>query len=218
MLYPLPPERYSFVHRSFLEYFCAWEIVWQFKETQQISFAELRELFGRRWPDPSWHEILRLICGLLEPQFVAQLIAFLQNQVGESAQFANLFLAARCLGEVRNRAKLDQTLTLLPQIQILVNYQRESLYQFQPDTQADPQPSPPDQPSPADILFFDEPTLLARQVRLQAVQTVAAIWPHLPQTLSWLQLQAKQHPEADLREAAAQVLSRLHKPLMIGTS
>ena len=133
MLYPLPPDRYSFVHRSFLEYFCAWEIVWQFKETQQLDFAELRELFMRHWPDPSWHEILRLICGLLEAQFVGQLIEVLQVQEGESVQFAHLFLAARCLGEVRNRAKLDQNLTLLTQIQALVHYQREPLYQFQPE-------------------------------------------------------------------------------------
>jgi hypothetical protein len=209
MLYPLPPDRYSFVHRSFLEYFCAWEIVWQFKETQQLDFAKLRELFMRHWPDPSWHEILRLICGLLEAQFVGQLIEVLQVQEGESVQFAHLFLAARCLGEVRNRAKLDQNLTLLTQIQALVHYQREPLYQFQPEFPSNSQPTRPE------ILFFDEPTLLARQVRIQAVQTVAAIWPHLPQTQSWLQVQANQHPDANLREAASEALSLLHKPLMI---
>ena len=213
MLYPLPPDRYSFVHRSFLEYFCAWEIVWQFKETQQIDFAELRELFMSHWPDPSWHEILRLICGLLEAQFVGQLIEVLQAQEGESVQFAHLFLAARCLGEVRNRAKLDQNLTLLTQIQALVHYQREPLYQFQSEFSSEfPSNSQPTRP---EILFFDEPTLLARQVRLQAVQTVAAIWPHLPQTQSWLQVQANQHPDANLREAASEALSLLHKPLMI---
>ena len=234
MLHPLPPDRYSFVHRSFLEYFCAWEIVWQFKETQQIGSDQLRDLFDKHWHDSTWHEILRLICGLLEAQFVGPLIECLRVQDGESSQFANLFLAARCLGEVRNRARLDQNSTLLAQIQGLIHYQEplegfqakfqakfqaefqaEFRAEFRADSQASLQPDQPDQP---DILFFDESMLLARQVRTQAVQTVAAVWPHLPQTQSWLQFQAEHHLDADLREVARTVLSQLQKPLMISIS
>lgn len=32
----LGADSYAFVHRTFLEYFCAWEFVWQFKETQSL--------------------------------------------------------------------------------------------------------------------------------------------------------------------------------------
>ncbi|MBW4466818.1 MAG: hypothetical protein KME07_15450 [Pegethrix bostrychoides GSE-TBD4-15B] len=46
---------------------------------------------------------------------------------------------------------------------------------------------------------------------------VAAIWLR-PDALSWLQFQAGQHPDANLREAAHQALSQLQKPLMIGMS
>ncbi len=38
----LGADYYAFVHRTFLEFFCAWEIVWQFKETQSLSFERLK--------------------------------------------------------------------------------------------------------------------------------------------------------------------------------
>ena len=39
----------NFVHRTFLEYFCAWEFVWQFKETQTLTFEQLQtDVFGQR--------------------------------------------------------------------------------------------------------------------------------------------------------------------------
>jgi predicted NACHT family NTPase len=41
-------DYYAFVHRTFLEYFCAWEFVWQFKETQTLSIEQLKhEVFGK---------------------------------------------------------------------------------------------------------------------------------------------------------------------------
>ena len=58
---------YAFVHRTFLEYFCAWSYIWQFKETQKISIEEIKtEVYGKHWQDESWHEVLRLIAGMLE--------------------------------------------------------------------------------------------------------------------------------------------------------
>jgi predicted NACHT family NTPase len=48
----LGADNYAFVHRTFLEFFAAWAFVWEFKETQTLSFEELRirplELTGRR--------------------------------------------------------------------------------------------------------------------------------------------------------------------------
>ncbi|MEQ8957679.1 MAG: NTPase, partial [Coleofasciculus sp. C2-GNP5-27] len=47
-------DYYGFVHRTFLEYFCAWELIWQFKETQRLSLEELKtEVFGKHWRDES---------------------------------------------------------------------------------------------------------------------------------------------------------------------
>jgi predicted NACHT family NTPase len=37
----LGADNYAFVHRTFLEFFAAWAFVWEFKETQTLSFEEL---------------------------------------------------------------------------------------------------------------------------------------------------------------------------------
>lgn len=58
-------DTYSFVHRTFLEYFCATEIVYRFNQRGTeggITFEVLRdEFFGQHWQDKTWHEVLRLI-------------------------------------------------------------------------------------------------------------------------------------------------------------
>jgi GTPase SAR1 family protein len=70
-------DTYGFVHRTFLEYFCAMEIVQQFKE-KIITFEQLRdEVFGLHWEDETWHEVLRLICGAIDAKFTSQIIDFL---------------------------------------------------------------------------------------------------------------------------------------------
>ena len=74
----LGADCYAFVHRTFLEYFCAWEFVWQFKETQTLEIEELKtEVFGKHWQDESWHEVLRLIAGMLNEKFAGEIIDYL---------------------------------------------------------------------------------------------------------------------------------------------
>ena len=118
----LGADSYGFVHRTFLEYFCAWEFVWQFKETQTLTIEQLiNEVFGAHWQDKSWHEVLRLICGMIEPKFVAEIIDFLLEQKIDRSEFldkdkcvtkeglGNLILATNCLAEVRNRNLITET-------------------------------------------------------------------------------------------------------------
>jgi energy-coupling factor transporter ATP-binding protein EcfA2 len=114
---------YSFVHRTFLEYFCAAEFVYRFEKQKTLSFEQLRdEGFGSHWADESWHEVLRLIAGLLDDSFTEQLMQFLIDLPVDRSQFleaqpdfwldaqplkqaglSNLLLAASCLAEMRHR-------------------------------------------------------------------------------------------------------------------
>jgi predicted NACHT family NTPase len=96
---------YAFVHRTFLEYFCAWSYIWQL-EAQKITIEQIRiEVFGNHWYEESWREVLRLIAGMiLDPKNVGEIIEYLMEQPGESADFANLLLA---LAEVRNRKAIS---------------------------------------------------------------------------------------------------------------
>jgi NACHT domain/HEAT repeats len=114
-------DTYSFVHRTFLEYFCATEIVRRFERGKSLSFEQLRDdVFGQYWHDKTWHEVLRLICGLLEPEWVGQLVEFLIDQNVDRTNhlddqdysddydyatpeaFQHLQLARECLAEAVN--------------------------------------------------------------------------------------------------------------------
>ncbi|MEI6332819.1 MAG: hypothetical protein WCP16_26540, partial [Pseudanabaena sp. ELA645] len=106
---------YGFVHRTFLEYFCAAELLHRFEKERSLSFEQLRDdVFGQHWQDETWNEVLRLICGMIDPKFAGMLIEFLTEQKCDRDQFlrhntyfndteldvgglANLLLAADCL-------------------------------------------------------------------------------------------------------------------------
>ncbi|NEP62939.1 MAG: NACHT domain-containing protein [Symploca sp. SIO2G7] len=117
-------DSYGFVHRTFLEYFCAWEYVWQFKETQTLSIEQLIiEVFGKHWQDESWHEVLRLIAGMIDAKFVGKIIEYLIEQKIDKREFLgkglikegvlNLLLAANCFAEVRNKTAITPIATRL---------------------------------------------------------------------------------------------------------
>jgi HEAT repeats/NACHT domain len=120
----LGADSYAFVHRTFLEYFCAWEFVWQFKETQTLTVEQLKnEVFAPHWQDESWHEVLRLISGMIDAKFVADMIDYLLEQKIDRSAFldeqgkqkkeglSNILLAANCFLEIRNKQTIDYHLT-----------------------------------------------------------------------------------------------------------
>ncbi len=192
MLCFLGADYYAFVHRTFLEYFCAWEFVWQFKETQTLSIKELnKDVFGKHWRDETWHEVLRLITGMIEPRFVCEILDYLMSQNGESENFINLFLAAKCLAEVRNRLLVASIANkLLNQIKALTKY--DLAYYYQP--------------------YLDEAeTKLVQEIRTQAIASVAATWKDDSETIPWLKQLATSDNNEYVRRAAVQELARNFK-------
>ncbi|MGG6269086.1 NACHT domain-containing protein [Leptolyngbya sp. AN03gr2] len=110
-------DSYGFVHRTFLEYFCAMEIVYRFEKQRTLSFEQLRdEVFGQTWRDETWHEALCLIIGMLGENVTANILTYLIEQddvsdYDENGQFIdrdnkpkffNLYLVANCLEEVQS--------------------------------------------------------------------------------------------------------------------
>jgi hypothetical protein len=106
----LGDDLFAFVHRTFLEYFCAWAFLWKFEKEQSISLDDLQaQTFDAHWQDEKWHEVLRLITGQIaigNPEHAAQLIQSLMNKQNVDDQSTHLILAAECLGEVRNRGAI----------------------------------------------------------------------------------------------------------------
>lgn len=118
-------DTYAFVHRTFLEYFCATEIVQQFEKKRSLTFEQLcDEIFGQHWQDQTWHEVLRLICGMIDAKFAGELIELLLHQQVDRSVFLstrlgderlkpqgvmNLLLAADCWTDIGNHTSLSQT-------------------------------------------------------------------------------------------------------------
>jgi predicted NACHT family NTPase len=90
-------DYYAFVHRTFLEYFCAWEFVRQFEKQKTLDLDGLIEVFREHWRDESWHEVLRLMAGMLDAKFTGKILEYLIGENGEAEKFSNLFLAAQCV-------------------------------------------------------------------------------------------------------------------------
>ena len=96
-------DYYGFVHRTFLEFFCAWSWIWRFEKKREINEDELKnDLFRCRWQDESWHEVLSLVASDIDKRFAATLVEDLISQDGQPGDFMNLFLAVKCLCEARS--------------------------------------------------------------------------------------------------------------------
>jgi len=70
-------DTYGFMHRTFLEYFCAIEIVHRFEKQRTLTFEQLRdEVFGKHWQDETWHEVLFLLSGTMEETYLGEILKY----------------------------------------------------------------------------------------------------------------------------------------------
>ncbi|MGD1712094.1 HEAT repeat domain-containing protein [Dapis sp. BLCC M172] len=189
---------YAFVHRTFLEYFCASSFVWQFEKEQKISQDDLiNDVFGKHWRDEKWHEVLRLIAGMIDPRFVGEIISYLMEQDGEEEEFKNLFLAGKCLFEVRSRQSIgDVGNRLLKRLKDLTEYIRGYSYKFYNSESEE---------------IYQKNVALGRKIRGQAVQVVAATWRDDPLTYTWLKQLLVSRNNWIVRQEAVRQIATLDK-------
>lgn len=79
---------YAFIHRTFLEFFCASEIIDRFREKSDVTQTTLAEqikseVLDKHWKDESWHEVLRLITGGVGNQVAGSIISYFMEQQDE---------------------------------------------------------------------------------------------------------------------------------------
>jgi predicted NACHT family NTPase len=166
---------YAFVHRTFLEYFCAEAFRWQFEKEQKLNLKQMKtEVFGKHWDDESWHEVLRLIAGVINVKFVVEIIDYLRKINGEKAKFANIFLAVDCFAELRNRQKIDVmdvlNIELYEHIKDLAHYTH---YEYIYDSMG----------NIYDEIHGEHERQIGLDINVKAVQKLGNIWKENPETL-----------------------------------
>ena len=105
-------DTYAFVHRTFLEYFCATDFVQQFNVAKTLDIDGLIALFDQHCRDDEWREVLRLICGQIDEQFVGRIVERLATRTDletwdGTTPLPELPLAIGCLGEARSASRLE---------------------------------------------------------------------------------------------------------------
>ncbi|PTA47508.1 HEAT repeat domain-containing protein [Micromonospora sp. RP3T] len=122
---------FGFVHRAFLEFFCAEEIVDRIEHDSDVwGLGRLRALFCDHWADPSWREVLRLVAGALPARTANDLVTLLATEVNQpwpplnlAGPPWNLVLAAQCVAEAPQPAELvDAGGAVLRQVVLLVEH------------------------------------------------------------------------------------------------
>ena len=103
---------FGFVHRTFLESFCAMDIVNKF-DNHDLNIENLKkDYYEQYWDDPTWHEVLRLVCAMKE-KFAGEIIECLMKaydpQYFGNRPPLNISLAIKCFSELRNPNSIGET-------------------------------------------------------------------------------------------------------------
>jgi hypothetical protein len=178
-------DRFAFVHRTFFEYFCAAWFVERFQRQRTLGLEELKcDVFGRHWRDEKWHEVLRLISGMVGEKQAGELIDFLMEIDGRAEKLANLMLAAGCLGEVRHRRVIQETdRAVRLRMNAVVHYDPPYYYED-----------------------WDEVNEVG-PTRTRAVELIASVW-RSDETRMWLSSIAQLSDDWIVRSAALRALAR----------
>jgi hypothetical protein len=214
-------NHYAFVHRTFLEYFCAEAFVQQFEASLDLAYLR-DQVFGPHWQDEGWHETLCLIAGIVgkkSPDHVKQIVEFLLKETDPSFQFHNLFLAGRCCKEMRNPRILGAVSDdVRMALEGLLRFDYPYFYEAWED-EAERRDSLQAKTVEALVSgqLLDQPLTWLKEhaanddswtVRSAAAQEVARGWKDSTDTLPWLKHRATNDDNVDVRSAAVRELAR----------
>ena len=102
-------ELFGFIHRTFLEYLCASQILWRIEKDRDLSVQDMCELYViPHCEDDSWREVIGLLASQLQPRDAVTLVeALLRHPIRRWRRTADeaapsLTLAIGCIGERRS--------------------------------------------------------------------------------------------------------------------
>ncbi|MDM8557456.1 HEAT repeat domain-containing protein [Candidatus Parabeggiatoa sp. HSG14] len=212
-------QLYGFVHRTFLEYFCAAEIVYQFEKQQTLSLEQLKtDIFLAHFRDETWHEVLRLICGMIEPHFTGELVEFLVSHAKievkddffkkwESNPLKELVFTQTCFNETGKQIKSTAKL-LHSKFQDFVAHDDWSVRIAAFDSLAEHYKDNPETYSLLVQLVKDNKDI---QVPRAAVDSLAKHYKDNSKTYSLLVRFVKDNKDEEIRSAAVKSLAKHYK-------
>lgn len=187
MLAYLGDHQFAFVHRTFLEYFCARDLKYRLEKTSNFTVDDLAAIFRARWPQDEWQEVLCLLCGLIGPEHAAKFIAELLAQRTTAGGDKAVFLAARCLQEIRELVSIrDVRESARQALLALAGFDRRYVY-LQREYQGD---------------------LEDTRIRQDVVTHLARGWKEEDWVVGWLKGSAEQDLDVSVREVAVEELVR----------
>ncbi len=166
---------YGFVHRAFLEFFCASAFVSRFEKTREMTLEQLKQdVYGLHWNDQSWREVLRLICGMIDEKFAGEIIDGLINvpdqpkpEEYENKRPWHIVLAVQCLGELRNLTSIAEPAGRL--LKTLCSLYADHICRQKQDNR------------PYDIAEF------IRSQIASSLDAIGSTWPQRLMIIQWLQ-------------------------------
>jgi len=182
-------EYLSFVHRTFLEYFCASAFVRRFLAT--VSIEELQQVFQTHWREESWSEVLMLIAGMVPEVHAGKLIEGLLEQDNPERDFENVFLAAACWREVVESGRTGTA--------------RRKLWR---DLLAAAEFMPAGVAYPVDHAGTESRLIWTLNIRTRAVTTIGVTFAGDSQALKWLKECLAHRKSWAMRQAAVRALAK----------
>jgi hypothetical protein len=187
-------EYFAFVHRTFLEYFCASALVTRFLAT--LSLGDLQARFLSHGREERWNEVLTLVVGMIPAVHAATLIDRLLSQKDPEGDFKNIFLAAACWHQLPETGRTE---TL-----------RRKLWR-ELTTVADFRPAgvafPIDNAGTV-IPRRESKIMWTITVRTQAVTTIGAAFSGADDAFQWLKGCLANRSSWAMRQAAVRAISR----------
>jgi GTPase SAR1 family protein len=181
MLAYLGDRQYAFVHRTFLEYFCAHDLKYRLEKTTTISLEQLASIFATNWPYDEWQEVLCLLSSMIGVEHADKCISALLKERKTSGGEKAILLSARCLMEIREVGSIRRVKEEVQQ----------ALFSL------------------AESDIFELPISMAKaSVREQAIHELARGWREEARIFEWLRKLAFNDPDQFVRAAAIQEMAR----------
>lgn len=221
MLAYVGDRQYSFVHRTFLEYFFARAIRHRYEVSHNLTEEQLLGIFLEHGRQDEWHEILLLTCALIEPDSAAKVITALLDRATGSNRVRLTFLAAQCLRGVREteavalvRDAVRQRLLSIKEMFWsndfgLSSTEIETDFYVRGRALREIALGWPNDPSTLALLKQRAESEVSEHVRASAMSAVASGWGGQADVITWLMNRAEADPKVEVRVRALQHVSRV---------